>query len=348
MISVKPYFGGYRNKMNGKIYHHANSQTPTDRRHLTKDNSNLRARETQTFETRTLSIQSYRESGTQMERIDLRLDEKSDNVIISKNYFTSEQMGALKQLKTVVLQRCWRGYMARCRSYRIRQRNIDFEKNVKAEVELKNKLDRDKRSADMDRRLHPKSNSDFATLYNEVDIWRKQEIAKIKASTSLGEERSSALSSLLADETKALQSIQKLKIAAQKNLHSEKTRLMLERMAEPQKWQLSGGEIAQVQTPGTTRAKELLDLYLALGSPNLESDQRLDVLLHVKWTVRQFDSPLTRDIADLVDREADLINRGRSHSSMENLRQRLGNMFLQFLETPEYNPRADDFINVNR
>jgi hypothetical protein len=60
--------------------------------------------------------------------------------------------------------------------------------------------------------------------------------------------------------------------------------------------------------------------------------------------VREYDSPLTRDIADLVDREADLLNRGRPIQSMERLRTRLSNLVLQFIETPEYNPRAADFI----
>ena len=48
---------------------------------------------------------------------------------------------------------------------------------------------------------------------------------------------------------------------------------------------LFSGTVAQVQTPATVRARELLDLYKALSTPltNLtEVDARLDVLLHVK------------------------------------------------------------------
>ena len=43
--------------------------------------------------------------------------------------------------------------------------------------------------------------------------------------------------------------------------------------------------------------------------PKLTIDERLDVLLHVKWTVKEFDCNLTREIVDLIDREADLLNR---------------------------------------
>ena len=39
-----------------------------------------------------------------------------------------------------------------------------------------------------------------------------------------------------------------------------------------------------------------------------------------KWTVKEFDTELTREIVDLIDREADMLNRGRSESSLDGLR----------------------------
>ena len=44
--------------------------------------------------------------------------------------------------------------------------------------------------------------------------------------------------------------------------------------------------------------------------------------------------------------QADLINRGRSEKSLVGLRRRLSNMFLQFIETPEFNPEAARFQKV--
>ena len=72
------------------------------------------------------------------------------------------------------------------------------------------------------------------------------------------------------------------------------------------------------------------------------------LLLHVKWTVKEFDCNLTREIVDLVDREADLINRGRSEKTLAGLRKRMANLFLQFIETPEFNPEAARFQKVPR
>ena len=109
---------------------------------------------------------------------------------------------------------------------------------------------------------------------------------------------------------------------------------------------MSDGEICQVHTPFTTRAKELMELYNGLRLPLLTIDERLDVLLHVKWTVKEFDCNLTRDVVELIDREADMLNRGRSEASLQGLRKRLANLFLQFIETPEFNPEAARFQKV--
>jgi hypothetical protein len=181
-----------------------------------------------------------------------------------------------------------------------------------------------------------------------------------KASTAPGEERRLAMANLLTQETKALQQIEKLKHAAYKNSHAQKTEKMLELMSQPQKWQLSDGEVAQVQTPSTIRAKELLDLHKSLNSPVTSVNERLEVLLNVKWTVKEALQPnihtgqttqyltgtYTKDIIELVDREADLLNRGRPISSMESLRHRISNLFLQFIENPQFNPRAAEFIHI--
>ena len=121
---------------------------------------------------------------------------------------------------------------------------------------------------------------------------------------------------------------------------------MLEEMAKPQQWEMSDGEVAKVHTPFSTRAKELMDLYNGLALKGLTTEERFDVLLHVKWTVKEFDCKLTREIVELIDREADMLNRGRSEASLTGLRKRLANLFLQFIETPEFNPESARFQKV--
>ncbi len=45
--------------------------------------------------------------------------------------------------------------------------------------------------------------------------------------------------------------------------------------------------------------------------------------------MKECDCNLTRDIVDLIDREADLLNRGRGEKSLDGLRQRISHLFLQ-------------------
>jgi len=161
------------------------------------------------------------------------------------------------------------------------------------------------------------------------------------------ETRSAAFARLLQEETDALQSIERLKMAAQQELEVSRNEKMLEMMAKPRLWQLSSGEVAQVQTPETNRAKELLALYRELIAPVTTVEVRLDILLKIKWTVQVFERRLTMDIIELIDREADLLNRGRSFKSMDKLRLRIAHLFLEFIENPEFNPRASEFVNIS-
>ena len=160
------------------------------------------------------------------------------------------------------------------------------------------------------------------------------------------QERLELLSQLLQKEQKLLQTIDRLRLQASDENREKHIRWMLQLMSSPKRWQMSDGEVAQVHTPFTTRAKELMELYNGLMLPLLTVDERLDVLLHVKWTVKEFDCNLSRDIVELIDREADMLNRGRSEASLQGLRKRLANLFLQFIETPEFNPEAARFQKV--
>jgi len=117
-------------------------------------------------------------------------------------------------------------------------------------------------------------------------------------------------------------------------------------MANPKNWKRSDDRFTEIHTPFTTRAKELMEIYNGLKMGNVPLDERLDILLNTKWTVKEFDCPLTREIVELIDREADMLNRGRQEKSLDGLRKRLCNLFLQFIENPDFNPEASRFQKI--
>mmetsp|Transcript_15528 Transcript_15528/g.19878 ORF Transcript_15528/g.19878 Transcript_15528/m.19878 type:complete len:477 (-) Transcript_15528:95-1525(-) len=343
----KRYLGGYRHKQNGLIFHHASVQTDisTGKKAL-KDTSMLFSRDTQTAEFVTKSQQTTRESGTQMKRVDLYMNDEKDRVMVAKDYFSSEELLNLQKQHTVVLQRFWRGYMARKRAWEIRKSYYDRQVADQQRREEERVVKEAAARKEMQRRMNPRSVTDFEVLYNELEKWRAAETKRIRASGLPPEERQLQHEQLLHKETRLLQTIDRLKATAVKEGKAERIQKMLELISLPKKWELSDGELAEIHTPFTTRANELKELYNGLNTPLLSVDERLDVLLHVKWTVKEFDCPLTRDIVELIDREADLLNRGRSEKSLEGLRQRITNLFLRFIETPEFNPEAARFLKI--
>jgi len=346
-VMEKPYLGGFRNKETGTTYHHSVTQTAPLKK---KEIHTIRFhREVQTYEYRTRSTQCKRENGTQMPKAGLYIDTQKDVIMIPrKPYFSSADKAALVLEKCVIVQCHARGMFARRRARQLRRdkhERLDFERKEAERRQLEADL-RHKR--EVERRMHPRTFEDFNVLYKELEAWRLSEAKRIQTSDFDEATRRAAQRELLQKETKLLQTIDKLKIQANGQNRDAKIKKTLESMSKPKVWAQNDGETTTVHTPFTTRAKELMDLYSGLRLPLLTVDERLDVLLHVKWTVKEFDCNLTREIVDLIDREADMLNRGRPEKSFAGLRRRLANLFLQFIETPEFNPEAMRFQKVAR
>lgn len=344
----KIYQGGYRNKYNGKVYHHAGNQTVVKQPKKWEGQPEKFHRETQTAEYKSRSMQVGRESGTQMARPDLYLDSSRDRVISPKRYVTSVEVAKMKVARTIQLQCAWRSYIARVRTAAIRQLLQDREDRLAAEEKEKQLAAIKQHQREVERRKHPRTQQDFEILYNELEEWRYKEVERIKEETAAGTpERKAAMQQLLAEETKLIQTIDRLKIQANEENRKAAVQRKMLNMSQPKQWQRRNEDVVNVQTPFTTRASELRDLYNAVIDNSLNTEDRLDVLLNVKWTVKEFDCQLTRELAGLIDREADMLNRGRTKKSLEGLRRRISNQFLQFIESPQFNPEAARFQKID-
>lgn len=62
--------------------------------------------------------------------------------------------------------------------------------------------------------------------------------------------------------------------------------LSLVQCAAPKQWQAADGIMTQMDTPHTIRARELRDLYCSITLSYLSQEERLDVLLTLKHTVK--------------------------------------------------------------
>lgn len=339
----KPYLGGYRDRRSGLEYHHAFTQTPVERVSKWAGKAPRFERETQTSELATRSAQTKRECSAQTGRHDLLLDTSRDVARVSRPYFTADQLHAVKEAKALSIQCQWRGYTARKRAAEIRSR-LESQRAAALDAERARVVAEEAKFAeDVERRLHPRTAEDFAILYDEVEAWRVAETAKIKAGIPDEAGQKDALSLLLERETVLLGNIERLRTRANRLNSDDGVTKRLSKMAAPKVWRLGDGTRALVQTPYTSRAQELKALYDGLGMAELPAGDRLELLTHVRATVSEFECTLTKEVCSLIDREGDMISRGRPLASMLGLRQRLRTLFLTFCETPDFNPEAARF-----
>lgn len=339
--NTKPFLGGFRHKYYGTLYHHAGTQTARRKKQVGSVKFN---RETQTVTIVSRSQQTAREAGTQMERSDLLLDTSNDKVILSRPYVTAAELDDLRDRKATEVQCFLRQCFAWRRVRRLRESQAEQLASQIASREAAAKEQEAHHARQIDRRMHPRTAADFKVLLGELEAWRAHETARIKSSLQLSaEQKQQALQELLAKEVALLQTIDRLRITAGKENASARTKDTLEKMASPKEWSSKEGDKIEVDTPFTVRAKELVDLYNGLCLRNLPRPQRVDVLLHLKYTVKEFDCALSREIVELIRREEDLLRRQRPEQSLEGCRKRLQNLFLQFVNTPAFNPEAANF-----
>lgn len=349
----KPFLGGYRHRETLIEYHHASCQTDALPRKRANNNRSDEPvprshRCTQTVKTKSVSQQTLREQGTQMAKPGLAIDNSNDRIYIcTGRYFSADQLESLRIEKAIFLQAWIRGCLARKRCKSMHEEKVLAIQKEKEAIAEQQKKEHKKAIREQQRREHPKSQKDFEILYNELEDWRLSETARIKRTSKTKAERRLGMIEVLRKETKVLQVIDRLKHTAAKENQKKHIAKKLEKMANPKVLKNYDGEVTLVETPFTVRAAELMDLYHSLNTANVSVDERLDVLLHVKWTVKEFDCILTRDIVELIDREGDMLNRGRSDRALEGLRKRLANLFLQFIETPEFNPLASNLKNAS-
>ncbi|KAJ1548881.1 hypothetical protein HK405_013530 [Cladochytrium tenue] len=317
----KMYLGGFRDKRTGVEYFHAFSQTPTAQELKDAKAAPKFHRDTQTKYERNRLSQSTKETATQMTKSGVYVTSEKDCIIVPRAYFSAEEYHRMIVRKVIVIQ-C---FVRKCFALRlVRKLREDRDRRLKALAakELRRRqLAEKRRKKELESRLHPKTAKDFEILYNGLENWRIQEIEKINRAGYSEPARLAALADLMDQEAVLIQKIDKLRQSAMEENREKAIAKLLEQMASPKKWPVYKGGYVSVDTPDTIRARELRDLYHAVNVAQVSVDERLQILLHVKYTVKEFDCSLTREIVELIDREGDLMSRGRDPKTMEEAGQ---------------------------
>jgi len=342
-VRRKRFIGGYRNKKTGIEYHHVAAQTLPKR----PQDSGIEkfCRDTQTVDQKNQRQQTTEETSVQMTKIGVYVSNMQDRLMVPGAYMTADDYHAMLLSKIIILQKYWRRWLAQRRVARLRgERGVRLEWERNEELRKKQeKEDRIRRG--FERRMNPKNKDDFDLLFHALEKWRLEELAVINA-TMTGAERKAELCRLLEQEAELIASIGRHKNDSDKENKILLIKKFLDKAANPKKWRGPDGKPTLMDTPYTIRARELKNIYNSINMKYLTQDERLDVLLTLKHTVKEHDCRLTQDIVELIDREADLLMRGVKEGNLEGLRKRISTLFLQYIKTPTFNPEAARLLKV--
>ncbi|XP_025107613.1 IQ and ubiquitin-like domain-containing protein [Pomacea canaliculata] len=339
----KPFLGGYRHKINGIEFHNAAAQTVP----LPRASSGIEryCRDTQTVEVRSRVQQTFNDTSTQMTGIGVYVSNITDKLLTPGEYTYAEEYHNNILEKIIILQKNYRRWLAtryvnKLKADKKRREEWERQQEINKQKEKENRL-----KQEFERRMHPKTREDFDLLYHALEKWRLEEIERIN-STLTGAERKAALCMLLDQETQLLAAIDRHKIETNIDNKEQYIQDFLNKAAAPKRWRGFDGKPTEMDTPYTMRAKELRDIYNSINMKYLTQDERLDVLLTLKHTVKEHDCKLTEEIIELVDREADLLMRGVKESNLTGLRKRIATLFMQYIKTPTFNPEAANLLKV--
>ncbi|NWR64767.1 IQUB protein, partial [Bucorvus abyssinicus] len=339
----KPFLGGFKNRITGVEFHNAGSQTIPKKR--PDKGIQVFCRETQTVFEKNKPQQTGNTTSTQMTKIGLYVSNVTDKLVTSGKYLTAEEYHKRRLEAVIVLQK----YFRRWHAINVVQ-NLREEKMLRlaweAQEESRRKKEKEERlRREHEQRLNPKTKEDFELLFRALELWRQEETEQINR-TLTGVERKAALCGLLEQEAQLIASIGRHKLNADEENHQKAVLQFLDKCAQPKRWKAFDGKITEVDTQYTLRARELFEVYSSVSVNDVPKDERIDVLLTLRRTVKEHECKLTLEIVELIDREVDLMSREVKEYNLEGLRKRICTLFLQYIKTPKFNPEVARILKV--
>ncbi|CAK6434275.1 unnamed protein product [Pipistrellus nathusii] len=338
----KPFLGGFRHKLTGIEYHNAGTQTVPKR---IPGKGNLFCRDTQTVFQRKKLQQTTNTTSTQMTKIGVYVSNMTDKLLKPGKYFTAREYHARRLNAVIVLQTYYRKWHAKVFVDNLRRQKM-LKLKWQEEEELRKIREKEEwLKMDYQRRHNPKTKEDFELLYNALELWRQEELEYINQ-VLCGADRKAALCELLEKETQIIASIGRHRHIAFMANQDAIIQAFLNKCSAPKTWRRVDGKIIEMDTQFTIRARELQNIYKCIMLKNLSQDERLDVLLTLKHTVKEHECKLTQEILELIDREVDLMMRGVKDDNLEGLRKRIVTLFFHYIKTPLFNAEVARHLKV--
>ncbi|MBZ3877585.1 IQ and ubiquitin-like domain-containing protein [Sciurus carolinensis] len=284
----KPFLGGFRHKITGTEYHNAGTQTVPKK---IPEKVSAFSRDTQTVSQRKKLQQTTNTTSTQMSKIGVYVSNMTDKLLEPGEYFSAAEYHARRLKAVIVIQTRYRQWHAKVFVEKLkRQKQLRLEWEAQEELrKIKEKEEWLQR--DYDRRHNPKTDEDFELLYNALDLWHQEELSRINQCLTRAE-RKAALCELLEKETQIIASIGRHRHIACLDRQETAIQAFLDKCSAPKTWRRADGKTIEMDTQFTIRARELQNIYKCIILKTLSQDERLDILLTLKHTVKVPQDPL--------------------------------------------------------
>ncbi|XP_017772735.1 PREDICTED: IQ and ubiquitin-like domain-containing protein [Nicrophorus vespilloides] len=327
---LKPYLGGYLNKVTQIEYHHGYSQTGPPPPKVVKTH-----RDTQTYWMRNRLLDTHYSRATQMAKSDIYIPSITDRILTSGPYETADEREARLDIegKVRIIQRYFRAWKLRkalkilCEEYR---------KRIRLELEDEAFLireDEERKKRELIGKVYPRTKSDFYMLYKMLENWKKAEIERIKT-IACGPSKLAEMYLLLEKEIAMLLSIERQKEVVKQDLKIKKDIEFLKIISEPLAWNSDYKNLfIEMDTLETQKGREYFELYQRLCDHTLDRDSKLEVYFEVKMSLEgHVGCEIGLEILSLIERACILITRGISDCHLETLQMRIEACVLKHLK----------------
>ncbi|XP_001358727.2 IQ and ubiquitin-like domain-containing protein [Drosophila pseudoobscura] len=330
---IKPFLCGYRDRVTGKEYLDAFSQTGPyfdkwkARRYYSRD--------TQTWEPKEKILNTAHEQSVQchLDGINvLYVSAAHDFTIVPGKYqtFAQKERAERKLEKIQLIQRNWRRWILwkyiriRAKEYRRLVRNRE-EEEERYEKCVEERVDRQKAI-----KQFPRSKDDFDLLYAEIGRWKRAELRRIAAHYE-GPARISEVNILLDKEIQLLNGVERQRRLVCKSMKDFRKDQLLKKMGKPIEWIGYKDCKIHMDLLSTQRVRFLTEVYKDLRLP-LSRDVRLTLVRRVmEILMEETCFPNFPELFDLFDREKNLLLYATS-SDVEILRKRQNILFYELIK----------------
>ncbi|XP_055385066.1 IQ and ubiquitin-like domain-containing protein [Condylostylus longicornis] len=331
---LKPFLGGYKDKVTGIDYFDAFTQTGPPVEKI--KTSGIYSRDTQTVLEHTKSIDTMIDSSTQAfgnSNNIINVESANDVIIIPRKYqpHDEKKKSESKFANIVLIQRNWRRYLWQrlIKEAAGEFRRLQTEQARREETRGDTYIDRFSNEAAT--KTFSSTREDFEMLMAQVGRWKQAETARIKKMFD-GGPRIVELNLLLDKEIELINGIEHQKQIAKEANKEIKENKMLEKLSKPIKWIGYKNLVIEMDLLRTQRVRYLNSIYQELKQNTKCKSKRIETLNKAKKALENEDvTAQVNEILDLFEREKNMLL-ATKHCELDVLHKRQQLLFLDIIK----------------